>query len=255
MNEVELNKLKKDKSMFKMNTNWLFEEPIDFEHKQYVLFNYLKHCDKKIDKFEVYPIYTELSIHLANLQSISSDFKSIYFEKKIQNVDDEILVSDLKYKPVSITNESDFNELNEIIKFAGQKILNYFNIVKSVWTIIYDSISIKVIQEKNISENIGYFYFQKNNEKHVWKYQVEKKPRLSIDSKMFIIKVGSFSVDNDISSLIYEFDKSKKLPIFELTATYDFPMESSLIPAFKRKVLNYIIQKNNIQFYKKNGIH
>ena len=77
MNEVELNKLKKDKSMFKMNTNWLFEEPIDFEHKQYVLFNYLKHCDKKIDKFEVYPIYTELSIHLANLQSISSDFKAI----------------------------------------------------------------------------------------------------------------------------------------------------------------------------------
>jgi hypothetical protein len=252
MNDIELKKLKKDKSMFKMNTNWIFEEPIDFEHKQYILFNYLKHCDRKIDKFEVYPIYTELSIHLANLQSISSDFKSIYFEKKIENVDDEILISDLKYKPISITNESDFNELNEIIKFAGQKILNYFNIVKSVWTIVYDSISVKVIQEKNLSENIGYFYNEKNNERHLWKYQIEKRERLTIDSKMNVIPV-KLSEETQ-NNFVFNFDMEKKLPIFELKAVYDFPLESSLLPAFKRKILNYIIQKNTLKNLKNHGI-
>ena len=58
MQDVDVNKVKKEKSLFKMSTNWLFDEPIDFEHKQYVLLDFLKYCDKKIEKFEVYPLYT-----------------------------------------------------------------------------------------------------------------------------------------------------------------------------------------------------
>jgi hypothetical protein len=186
MNDVETNRVKKEKSLFKMDTNWLFEQPIDFEHKQYILLNFLKYCDKKIERFEVYPIYTELSIHLANLQLISSDFKNIYIEKKIENIDDEILLSELKYRPVTISNEHDFNEINEIVKFSGSKILDYFNTIKAVWTIIYDSISIQPKQEVNLFENVGYFYFDKENRRQVWKYQIEINPKLNIDSKMFI---------------------------------------------------------------------
>jgi hypothetical protein len=253
MQDVDVNKVKKDKSLFKMSTNWLFDEPIDFEHKQYVLLDFLKYCDKKIEKFEVYPLYTELSIHLANLQSISSDFKSIYFEKKIENVDDEILISELKYRPINISNETDFNEINEIIKFSGIKILNYFNIVKAIWTIIYDSISIKPIQENNLFD-LGYFYFDKNGKRQVWKYQIQMSPKLTIDSKMVVIKLKESKTEIEVKDIIFEFDKTKKIPIFELKATYDFPMESSLLPAFKRKVLNYIIQKNVINTLKQNGI-
>ena len=105
MQDVDVNKAKKEKSLFKMQPDWIYSEPIDLEHKQYVLMDFLKYCDKKIDKFEVYPTYTELSIHLANLQSISGEFKTLYVEKKLFNVDDEILISDLKYKQVPVTDE------------------------------------------------------------------------------------------------------------------------------------------------------
>lgn len=254
MQDVETNRVKKEKSLFKMDTNWLFEEPIDLEHKQYVLLDFLKFCDKKIEKFEIYPIYTELSIHLANLQSISSDFKSIYFEKRLFNVDDEILLSELKYKPISISNEVDFNEINEIIKYSGTKILDYFNIVKAVWTIIYDSISVQVKQEINLFDNVGYFYFDRNGKRQVWKYQIQINPKLTIDSKMVVLKLKESTVDVEVKDIIFEFDKSKKIPIFELRTTYDFPLESSLLPAFKRKVLNHIIQKSVIKNLKKNGI-
>ena len=254
MNDTIPHRAKKEKSLFRMSTDWLFEEPIDLEHKQYVLLDFLKYCDKKIEKFEVYPIYTELSIHLANLQSISSDFKSIYFEKKIENVDDEILISELKYKPINISNETDFNEINDIIKFSGIKILNYFNIIKAIWTIIYDSISVKPIQENNLFENIGYFYFDKNGKRQVWKYQIQVTPKLTIDSKMVTIKLKESDTEINVKDIIYEFDKNKKIPIFELKATYDFPMEASMVPAFKRKVLNYIIQKSVINNLKQNGI-
>jgi len=34
----------------------------------------------------------------------------------------------------------------------------------------------------------------------------------------------------------------------------DYPMQTSLIPAFKRKILNYTIQRNTILNLKRNGI-
>jgi len=250
MNYVETNRVKKEKSLFKMGPEWIYTQPIDLEHKQYVLMDFLKHCDKKIDKFEVYPTYTELSIHLANLQSISSEFKTLYFEKKLFNVDDEILISDLKFKPVPIIDEKDYDEFTEIVKYSGQKVLDYFNMMKAVWNIVYDSISLKIIKnEKNIGELTGYFYSDFETGKKVWKYQIEKKERLTIDSKMNVILVKP-KEDN----FVFDFDIDKKLPIFELKAVYDFPLESSILPAFKRKILNYIIQKNTLKNLKRNGI-
>ena len=154
--------VKNKKTNFKMDTDWIFTEPIDLEHKQYMLLDFLKYCDKKIDKFELYPMYTELSVHLANLQSISSDFKMIYFERKLENVDDEVLLSDLKFRPIQITNEEDLIEYDKILKYSGQKILDYFNIVKALWTLIYDTVSIKIIKnDRNISELTGYFFMKK----------------------------------------------------------------------------------------------
>jgi hypothetical protein len=253
MEDAATYKVKKEKSLFKMNTDWIYSDPIDLEHKQYVLMDFLKYCDKKIDKFEIYPVYTELSIHLANLQSISGEFKTLYFEKKLQNVDDEILLSDLKFKPVPITDEKEYDEFSEIVKFAGQKVLDYFNIVKAVWTIVYDSISLKVIKnEKNYEEFQGYFYYDKDGKRMVWKYQIENRGRLTIDSKMNIILVKTIEIGDD--NIIEYFDFQKRLPIFEVTTTMDYPMQTSLIPAFKRKILNYTIQRNTILNLKRNGI-
>jgi hypothetical protein len=253
MQDVDVNKVKKEKSLFKMQPDWIYSEPIDLEHKQYVLLDFLKHCDKKIDKFEVYPTYTELSIHLANLQSISSEFKTLYFEKKLHNVDDEILLSDLKFKPVPIIDEKDYDEFTEIVKFSGQKVLDYFNMMKAVWNIVYDSISLKVIKnEKNVGGLTGYFYCDFQSGRKIWKYQIEKKDRLTIDSKMNVIVVKSTEVIPD--NFVFDLDIDKKLPIFELKAAYDFPLESSLLPAFKRKILNYIIQKNTLKNLKNHGI-
>jgi hypothetical protein len=250
MQDVDVNKVKKEKPLFKMGPEWIYTQPIDLEHKQYVLMDFLKYCDKKIDKFEVYPTYTELSIHLANLQSISGEFKTLYFEKKLFNVDDEILISDLKFKPVPIIDEKDYDEFTEIVKYSGQKVLDYFNMMKAVWNIVYDSISLKIIKnEKNIHELTGYFYSDFQTGRKVWKYQIERKERITIDTKMNVILLKQ-TEDN----FVFDFDIEKKLPIFELKAVYDFPLESSILPAFKRKILNYIIQKNTIKNLKKNGI-
>jgi hypothetical protein len=249
---TEKNRKKKEKPMFKLETNWILSEPIDFEHKQYLLYDFLQYADKKIEKFEIYPIYTEISLHLANLQSISNEFKSLYFTKVFQNIDDEILISELKYKPLEIKSEKEFDEFNEIVKFAGQKILNYFNIVKSVYTIIYDSISVQITKnEKNFNLNSGFIHMKKGKENHLWIYDIEKRDRLTIDTKMNLTKLDIPENLDDINTLIELHDGRKKLPVFLITATYDFPFEASLIPASKRKVLSYLIQRKTIENLKK----
>ena len=139
------------------------------------------------------------------------------------------------------------------VAFGVKKVLDYFNIVKAVWTIVYDSISLKVIKnEKNYEEFQGYFYYDKDGKRMVWKYQIENRGRLTIDSKMNIILVKTIEIGDD--NIIEYFDFQKRLPIFEVTTTMDYPMQTSLIPAFKRKILNYTIQRNTILNLKRNGI-
>ncbi len=49
-----------------MKTDWLFQEPIDLEYKQYVLLDYLQKLDKNLNNLKLYPQFQEISLHLAS---------------------------------------------------------------------------------------------------------------------------------------------------------------------------------------------
>ena len=55
---------------FKLDPEWLFNDPVDFEYNKYTILGYLKKCEKSFDAFKIYPDFVELSLHLANLQSL-----------------------------------------------------------------------------------------------------------------------------------------------------------------------------------------
>jgi hypothetical protein len=48
----------------------------------------------------------------------------------------------------------------------------------------------------------------------------------------------------------FDDDIKSKLPVFEMICEGDFPIEETLLPLFKRKVINYINQKSNKQTIK-----
>ena len=41
----------------RLDTNWILQEPIDLEHKQYVLLDYINKVDKDFDNFKLYPSF------------------------------------------------------------------------------------------------------------------------------------------------------------------------------------------------------
>ena len=85
------------KKHFKLDTTWLVDGSPDFEYHYYKLMDFIKFADTQIDKFELYPLFSEMSLHLANLQSITSESKYITIDKKFKCVDDEILITELKF--------------------------------------------------------------------------------------------------------------------------------------------------------------
>ena len=106
---------KKNKIEFLMNTDWMFEKPIDREYKEYKLLSYFQKMGEKLDKLELYPGFIELSLHLMNVQALMRDGKIVYTEKKLNNIDDEIMVKDLKVKSIPEMTRDEMTEFRDIL--------------------------------------------------------------------------------------------------------------------------------------------
>ena len=78
---------RKKKIEFLMNTDWMFEKPIDQEHKEYKLLSYFQKMGEKLDRLELYPSFIELSLHFANVQTLYRNRKLLYTTKKFSSVE------------------------------------------------------------------------------------------------------------------------------------------------------------------------
>lgn len=242
----------KKNNHFRLTTDWLLTEPIDYEHKYYMLMDFLKFCDDKIEKFELYPLFSEMSLHLANLQVMSSEFKYIVINKKFEVIDDEILINELKFTPIPTLNDDELEELNKILKYAGPKFFEYFNVIKALWTLTYDSVSIKHTNENKKQDlERGYFFTLNGNNKRIWKYTTGGIDTVKHDSKFSVQLIFDGESKKVIRTILNDLSQDISSPIFELMSSNDLPFENTLLPIFKRKVLSYIIQKKTIVNLKK----
>ena len=73
--------------MLKLSNNWFLEDPLDIEHKQYILLSYLNNIRKEFKDNKLYPFLAELVYHCNSLlnikyskQQISKDFKKILWD-------------------------------------------------------------------------------------------------------------------------------------------------------------------------------
>jgi hypothetical protein len=139
---------RKKKISFKLNPEWMFKEPLDFEYNKYTLLDYLQKCDQSFDKFELYPNFVELSLHLANIQSISKENTLLLTNKKFESPDDEILVKELTPKKPRQLTEQEENELDKTLRFSGPKLFDAFNIAKSIWNIAFESIDLYLTKKQ-----------------------------------------------------------------------------------------------------------
>jgi hypothetical protein len=243
---------RKKKIEFVMDTDWMFEKPIDREHKEYKLLSYFQRMGEKLDNMKLYPGFIELSLHLANIQTLIRDKKIIYTNKKFNSVDDELLVKDLKVKSVPDMSTDEYEEFTKILQYTAPRMLEYFNIAKSVWTIVFDSIETKYRKnKKEILSNKGFFFHldKRDNKYYVWEYEVspaaKKSPESKTNVKLIYCDDKNKLTIPKIITTFSEAENKTKLPVLEMISRGDFPIEETLLPLFKRKTIMLINQARN----------
>jgi len=247
---------RKKKMAFKLNPEWMLKEHLDFEYNKYTLLDYLQKCEKNLDKYEIYPDFVELSLHLANIQSLFKENTLLLTDKKFESCDDEIMLKDLYPKKPRKLSIEETEELDKTIRYSNNKLFDTFNVAKSIWNVAYDNIEISIKKNKeHLAAGSGFiFYYQKKeNMVHVWEFQIKKSKNDSNSNKTYLKKIyESHPEDITLVSIIENnstfknTDYYKKLPVFEMQCDQDFPMEQTIVPIMKRKVMTYIFQIVNV---------
>jgi hypothetical protein len=247
---------RKKKIVFKLSPEWMLKEPLDFEYNKYTLLDYIQKCEKNLDNFEIYPDFVELSLHLANMQSLYKENTLLLTNKKFESCDDEIMIKDLYPKKPREMSKDEEEELQKTLKFSNTKLFDTFNFAKSIWDIAFNSVELSIKKNKGaIISGMGYvFYYRKSENKvYVWEYQIKKNRKNPTTNKTQINKIFEDAPDDVTLTSIIENNSSfkkhdyyKGLPIFEMNCTQDLPMEQTIIPIMKRKITSYIFQTINL---------
>ena len=82
-------------------------------------------------------------LHLANVGSIKDRSRYITLNREPDDIDDEILLDDLVYNNLRHSKETK-EEISKIIKFSQSRLTDLFLIGKSIWTLLYDNVSIRM---------------------------------------------------------------------------------------------------------------
>ena len=251
----------------RLDTNWIIQDPIDLEHKQYVMLDYISKVNKEFEDFKLYPAFQELTLHVANTNRVKEHMEYISLNRLPQDIDDEILLDDLSYNKIASTIDEK-RELSKIANYSRDKFSELFLIGKSIWSLLYDNVTIKVVYNgDNIMVNkpgAGFFYLVYGNELIIYQYLLKKIKKTSAENKCDIVKIyhGEVIDVTNIDELVSLIKQNHQLtdgprrtpyekidevtPIFRVRYEQEFPLEGSILSIAKRKVMNYIFQTINI---------
>jgi len=257
---MEITENIESKVKFMMETDWVFQEPIDFEHKKYVLLAYFKKVDDLLLQNKIYPTFIELSLHLASLQTLVKEKVILSTNKTFLSCDDEVLLKELTAKSIPELNTDEKIELQKIVHHSATQFLDYFSVVKSYWATIYESIDMTIKRNrKYLTKPKGYIVYTHTNHNHihVWEYQInELAPNIDeYNIKINLIYEGN-KKELSLNKVIEEYSsfterESKIAPVFDFKSTKEYPIDETLLPLFKRRLLAHIYQSKKVVPVKK----
>jgi hypothetical protein len=233
---------------FYMSTNWIIKEPIDMELKEYLMLDYFQKIEKDLENKKLYPVFSELSLHLANLQTLLKQNQTLDTKRKLSSIDDEFTLYDLVSERIPELSDEKYENLREILVKVLPQFKKQFDAFKSLWTKVHDSIDIKIIKKNRFKNNLGFFYFTFNGVLYIFEYKNRKYKNI-VTTKLNLIH-KSEDIESKpqliIKNYISNNKKSTEYSTFEVHIEKDFPLEETIIPIIKRKILSYLTQTKNL---------
>jgi len=234
-----------------LSQDWFLKRPVDFEHKKYILLKYLKDVESELENGKIYPFFTQIAFHLSSTQMYLNKGKILKTKKSEISIDEEMMVYDIsERKPRYKYTVEEIVELAKIAEFANQKFWEYFAMAKSLWTMAFENIEIKLKKNKErLHWGVGVVFLKNpvDQKLYVWLYKLVKTNPKHSDFKCLLDLIYISEKDITMAELTEKIDEEYKdyfnlIPVFELISYQNFPITETVLPIFKRKIMSYIFQ-------------
>lgn len=234
--------------MKSLGANWFIEGSIDFEHKKYVLLDYLQEINRHFDRSRLYPNLTDLIFHYNNLLDFKRNKTVLQqaFPQRLTQADIDALK--LTYQKI-VQDDNTMHEIENIISYALDKMDPAIQIGKEIYDFVESRLRIDPIGVVPLLPYNGYFSLRNGNDRTNWVYEYQITIFESRDDKFRGINVQFVDTYQQSITITPEsikldlISKRKHLPnpaLYYMASDINFPLEQTLLPVAKRRLVKYI---------------
>ncbi len=234
--------------MKSLSINWFIEGSIDFEHKKYILLNYLQEINRHFDRSKLYPNLTDLIFHYNNLLDFKRNKTVLQQAFPQQMTKADIEAVKLTYQKI-IQDDSSMLEIENIISYSLQKMDPAIQIGKEIYDFVESRLNIDPVGLVPLMPYSGYFSLRNGKERTNWIYEYQITLFENKDDKFRGINIQfvdtyELSIANTPESIKLDLiSKRKHLPnpaVYYVASDISFPLEQTLLPVAKRSLVKYI---------------
>lgn len=234
--------------MGKLSKDWLTEQHIDLELKQYVLLAYLQEVKESYNAAKIYPYLGELIEHYKNLLLIKKHQEELIDQTPKELKGFDFSNGKIQYKKPELDNEL-LETINSIIDFAMPLMAQNIQAGKTIYDLVEENFSFKTVGISPLKHDEGYLLLHCADEKDVYAYQYqltlfttsEKSYRgLYVNEIEHYESTITSSYENIKSDLI---QKHKDLPnpaVYAVDCSLSIPLHETFLPVAKRYFVNKI---------------
>lgn len=234
--------------MKSLGINWFIEGRIDFEHKKYILLDYLQQINRHFDKSRLYPNLTDLIFHYNNLLNFKENKTSLQqaFPQRLTQAD--IAEVKLTYKKI-VQDDNLLKEIEQIIAYAMGQMDPAIKTGKEIYDFVEQHLNIETVGVIPLIPYHGYFSLC-NGEQHghwVYEYQItlfEGKDDKYRGINTRLVDVYERNIVNTPewikSDLIHRYKHLPNPAVYHVESDITFPMEQTLLPVAKKSLVKYI---------------
>jgi hypothetical protein len=160
-------------TMKQLSKNWLTEDHIDLEYKQYVLLAYLEEVSKSFAEKHLYPTLSDLIEHYRNLKTFRENSDQLFqsFRGSLEGVDMQYFK--LTYQKV-VQDDNIMTELAQIVDFSMPRFEKHLENGREIYEYVESQLNIEPVGLMPLNTDSGYMIMesQQNREVRIYEYSV-----------------------------------------------------------------------------------
>lgn len=234
--------------MKSLGINWFVEGSIDFEHKKYILLDYLQEINRHFDKSRLYPNLSDLIFHYNNLLDFRNNKTALQqtFPQRLTKADIDAVK--LTYQKI-VQDDNSMAEIESIIYYALAKMNPAIQTGKEIYDFVESRLVIDPIGLVPLMPYHGYFSLRNGKEctNYIYEYQVtifENKDDKFRGINVQFVETYEQGIVNTPENIKLDLIRRRKhLPnpaVYYVQSDIAFPLEQTLLPVAKRSLAKFI---------------